>query len=68
MGGTAWLRVGYSRRLMYRRPDLQLRSVKANLRASTTKECRQQYFDTIDRQEVSEQLDLSLLDLERKEW
>ena len=47
---------------------LQLRSVKANLLTSTTKECRQQVVDIIDRQEVSEQLNLSLLDLEREEW
>lgn len=52
---------------IYRRADLQLRSVEANLLASTTKECRQQVADTIDRQ-VNEQLNLSLLDLEWKEW
>lgn len=52
---------------IYRRADLQLRSVKANLLASTTKECRQQVADTIDRQ-VNEPLNLSLLDPEWKEW
>jgi len=51
---------------LYRKADLQFQSAKARLRASAKKEARQQFFDSIDTQEVNEQLDPSILGLERK--
>ena len=53
---------------MYRKASLQLMNEKNKLCNSAKKASRQQFFDTIDTREVSEQLDLSLLGLEQKEW
>lgn len=53
---------------MYRKAELQLKNTKIELQASAKKKSRQQFFDTIDTQEVNEQLDPLLLGLERKDW
>ena len=53
---------------MYQTTNLQFQNEKNKLYGSAKKGFRQQFFDTIDTQEVNEQLELSLLDLDRKDW
>lgn len=45
-----------------------LQAVKVKLRRGAMKKCRDECFDTIDTDEIDKQLDLSLLDLEEKDW
>lgn len=45
-----------------------LQAVKINLRRGAMKKCRDDFFDTIDTDEIDKQLDLSLLNLEEKDW
>lgn len=53
---------------LYKEAGDALQCSKVKLRKTTLKESRDQFFDTIDTQEVNEQLDLSLLDLNATEW
>jgi len=53
---------------VYQEANLQLKNEKNKLRSSAKKESRKQFFDTIDTKEINEQLDLSILDLDRKDW
>lgn len=53
---------------MYKEAGDALQCAKVKLRTAKLKECRNEFFDTIDTQEINEQLDLSLLDLNATEW
>jgi hypothetical protein len=45
-----------------------LQALKVKLRRDAVKKSRDEFFDTIDADEIDKQLDLSLLDLEEKHW
>src|SRR6202034_1281603 len=60
------LEVSRMQRLKEARDALQCAKVK--LRTATLKESCNEFFDSIDTQEINEQLDLSLLDLNATEW
>lgn len=53
---------------LYREADLRLKNEKNKLCSSAKREFRKQFFDTVDTKEVNEQLNLSLLDLDQKDW
>lgn len=53
---------------LYKKASNNLQCQKVKLRNTTTKKSRNQFFDTINTQEINEQLDLSLLDLDAAEW
>jgi len=52
---------------LYRKADLQFQNAKARLHASAKKKARQQFFNSINTQKVNKQLNLSILDLKRKD-
>ena len=66
--GTVQKAKGTELHELYLKANLQLKNEKNKLYSSAKKEFRQQFFDTIDTNEVNEQLNLSLLDLDRKDW
>ncbi len=53
---------------LYKEARDALQCTKVKLRTATLKESRNEFFDTIDTQEINKQLDLSLLDLNSTEW
>ncbi len=53
---------------LYKKAEDALQCFKVTLRKTAVKKSRDQFFDTIDTQEINEQLDMSLLDLNMTEW
>ena len=53
---------------MYTEASRALQAFKVKLRRGAMKQSRDEFFDTIDTDEIDKQLDLSLLDLEEKDW
>jgi hypothetical protein len=53
---------------LYKEAGVALQCAKVKLRTATLKASRNEFFDSIDTQEINEQLDLSLLDLNATEW
>ncbi|KAH6666137.1 hypothetical protein B0J14DRAFT_643409 [Halenospora varia] len=50
------------------RDSLSVEARRVKLRRGEVKKSRDEFFDTIDTDEIDKQLDLSLLDLEEKHW
>ena len=53
---------------LYKEAGDALQCSKVKLRNTVLKESRKEFFDTIDTQEINQQLDLLLLDLNATEW
>jgi Protein of unknown function (DUF3435) len=53
---------------MYQKAEAGLRRQKTRLRKSALQESRKQFFEKIETQDINEQLDLSLLDLDKDGW
>jgi hypothetical protein len=53
---------------LYKKASNDLQCTKIRVRNAAFKQFRDQFFDTVETDDVNEQLDLSLLDLKETEW